>query len=409
MPTCRPRPSRAPTAPGVARERLSLSMAARLSRYLQVLTQAKKDGQGDDLLPGALGLHARQLDADPPRPVRVRQVRRARGSATTSTRSSRRSTPSCGPPASTTSPCSAPATWAGPSPRRTSSPTIAYGSWPSSTSTPHQVVDEESDTTGGPPPRRPRGPRSRQGGHRHRRPRRARPPRPRASPTRLVQVGVKIIFNYSEALLQVPPRGHRPHPRAPRSTCSTRCCSSTSLDLFLCLSTPPLCRTSSRRPRTARSGVEGVRRPRPRPRWTSCRASSACATRAAATDPVLADAHRRRARLGSPSVRSGRGEGTSPDAVSPPARRTARGSSRSRRPRTLRLGATRRDRLGRLPRAAQHRHRALPPRRRGPAVRRRRRGGPSELRVHVGVRRSPDRAVRACDRLRPVLPLLLAP
>ncbi|CAA9498089.1 MAG: Redox-sensing transcriptional repressor Rex, partial [uncultured Solirubrobacteraceae bacterium] len=38
----------------------------------------QEDGQGDDLLPGALGLHARQLDADPPGPERVRQVRQAR-------------------------------------------------------------------------------------------------------------------------------------------------------------------------------------------------------------------------------------------------------------------------------------------------------------------------------------------
>ena len=38
----------------------------------------EEDGQGDDLLAGALGLHARQLDADPPRPLRLRQVRQAR-------------------------------------------------------------------------------------------------------------------------------------------------------------------------------------------------------------------------------------------------------------------------------------------------------------------------------------------
>ena len=42
-------------------------------------------------------------------------------------------------------------------------------------------------------------------GHRRRRPRRARPRRPRRWPTQLVEAGVKIIFNYSEALLQVPP------------------------------------------------------------------------------------------------------------------------------------------------------------------------------------------------------------
>ena len=38
-----------------------------------------EDGQGDDLLPGAVGVHARQLHADPPRPLRLRQVRQARG------------------------------------------------------------------------------------------------------------------------------------------------------------------------------------------------------------------------------------------------------------------------------------------------------------------------------------------
>ena len=38
----------------------------------------QEDGQGDDLLAGALRLHARQLDPDPPRPVGLRQVRQAR-------------------------------------------------------------------------------------------------------------------------------------------------------------------------------------------------------------------------------------------------------------------------------------------------------------------------------------------
>ena len=65
-------------ATGPLSERLSLGVAARLSRYLQVLTPGPQDGQGDDLLPGALRVHARQLDADPPRPVGLRQVRQAR-------------------------------------------------------------------------------------------------------------------------------------------------------------------------------------------------------------------------------------------------------------------------------------------------------------------------------------------
>ena len=38
----------------------------------------EEDGQGDDLLAGAVRLHARQLDADPARPVGLRQVRQAR-------------------------------------------------------------------------------------------------------------------------------------------------------------------------------------------------------------------------------------------------------------------------------------------------------------------------------------------
>ncbi|CAA9496950.1 MAG: Redox-sensitive transcriptional regulator (AT-rich DNA-binding protein), partial [uncultured Solirubrobacteraceae bacterium] len=37
-----------------------------------------QDGQGDDLLAGALRVHAHQLDADPARPVGLRQVRQAR-------------------------------------------------------------------------------------------------------------------------------------------------------------------------------------------------------------------------------------------------------------------------------------------------------------------------------------------
>src|SRR3954451_5360265 len=38
----------------------------------------QEDGEGDDLLPGAERLHARQLDPDPARPVGLRQVRQAR-------------------------------------------------------------------------------------------------------------------------------------------------------------------------------------------------------------------------------------------------------------------------------------------------------------------------------------------
>ena len=48
-----------PDEESIVGDRLSLGVAARLSRYLQVLTQATQDGQGDDLLARALRLHPR--------------------------------------------------------------------------------------------------------------------------------------------------------------------------------------------------------------------------------------------------------------------------------------------------------------------------------------------------------------
>ena len=63
--------------------------------------------------------------------------------------------------------------------------------------------------------------------------------------------------------------------------------------------------------------------------------------------------------------------------------------------------------VGRLPRAAQHRHRALPPRRRGPRLRRAAQQHVLAARPRRRARRRSRRA-RSCDRLRPVLPLLLA-
>ena len=59
-------------------DRLTVGVAARLSRYLQVLTQARKMGKAAHLLAGDRGVHEHQRDADPPRPVGVRQVRQAR-------------------------------------------------------------------------------------------------------------------------------------------------------------------------------------------------------------------------------------------------------------------------------------------------------------------------------------------
>ena len=84
-----------------------------------------QDGQGDDLLAGARGLHARELDPDPPGSVGLRQVRQARRRLQRRVAGHARSARSCGPRVSTTSPCSVPATSARRSRPRTSSPTTA--------------------------------------------------------------------------------------------------------------------------------------------------------------------------------------------------------------------------------------------------------------------------------------------
>ena len=105
-----------------------------------------------------------------------------------------------------------------------------------------------------------------------------------------------------------------------------------------------------------------------RARSTSRRASRSCAT-AGAGDPVLADRDRRRADLLGDRDPLGRGARTS--------RTRSRASACARR-RLFALAARARHRarrhrhpsVGRLPRAAHHRHRALPPRRGGAAVRR---------------------------------------
>ena len=88
-----------------------------------------------------------------------------------------------------------------------------------------------------------------------------------------------------------------------------------------------------------------------------------------------------------------------PPARAPPAPFRAR--RRRRRP-----GGDRHPSMGGFSRAADHRHRALPARRRG-AEYVAWRNNTFSLHVHLGVREL-DRAVRVCDRLRPVLPLLLA-
>ena len=160
-----------------------------------------QDRQGDDLLAGARRLHARQLDPDPPRPVRLREVRQARRRLQRRVAGHARSARSCGPPASTTSRCSAPATSAPRSPPRTSSPTTGSAWWPSSTSTAaggdaHRAAD-------GPPQLRAANG-GRGAGHRRRRAGGAVGGGPELA-DELVDAGVKIIFNYSDALLQVPP------------------------------------------------------------------------------------------------------------------------------------------------------------------------------------------------------------
>ena len=65
----------------------------------------EEDGQGPDLLAGDLGLHEHQRDADPPRPLGVRQVRQARRRLQHRLAARARSARSCGRRASTTSRC----------------------------------------------------------------------------------------------------------------------------------------------------------------------------------------------------------------------------------------------------------------------------------------------------------------
>ena len=59
-------------------ERLTVGVAARLSRYLQVLTQAKKMGRSSISSQDVSRVHAHQRDADPARPLGLREVRQAR-------------------------------------------------------------------------------------------------------------------------------------------------------------------------------------------------------------------------------------------------------------------------------------------------------------------------------------------
>ncbi len=101
-----------------------------------------QDGQGDDLLPGARGVDAHQLHPDPPRPLGLRQVRKAR-------RRLPGRVPDLGDPQdhADVGPAQHRAvrrrvTWARRSPARTSSATTDSRSSPCSTTTPTVVGTE---------------------------------------------------------------------------------------------------------------------------------------------------------------------------------------------------------------------------------------------------------------------------
>ena len=162
----------------------------------------QEDGQGDDLLAGAHRLHARQLDADPPRPVGLRQVRQARrGLQRRLARLPDPQDPAHRRPAQHRA-ASAPATWAARSPARTSSPTTASASWPSST-----PIRARSATRSATRPSATCATSSRSSRTRTSSSASSPVPNAAAQPLAddLVDAGVKIIFNYSEALVQVPP------------------------------------------------------------------------------------------------------------------------------------------------------------------------------------------------------------
>ena len=229
---------------------------------------------------------------------------------------------------------------------------------------------------------------------------------------------MKIIFNYSESLLDVPPE----------VTVHT---SSPAVDLLYALyfyltSVRPAraraqhnhLRTSGPPERVSQDldnavddlrgstdstvGVEEEFRSWTAPAWTWCRASRSCEPNRRATRPLrsvagelnlLGDRARLRRRARPSARRSTR------------QRHAASRCSRSRPTRAL-PGGHRHTSLGRLPRATDHRHPALPPGRAGAAYVAWR-NNTFSLHVHMGIR-DIHRAIAVCDRLRPVLPLLLA-
>ena len=169
-------------------------------------------------------------------------------------------------------------------------------------------------------------------------------------------------------------------------------------------STWPRVRRSSRPPRTSRSGSRRSSR-------SSTRETLSLDQRfeelrdAAQADPVLADSVAGELIRSEIEIRSGRGE-TFADAVDRQREARARLFALAADHDAL-LGATGTHPVEPVAGAADHRHRALPARGRTGSSTSPGATTPSALHVHVGVRGA-DRAVRVCDRLRPVLPELLA-
>ena len=189
---------------GPLSDRLSLGVAARLSRYLQVLTQARKMGKETISSQELSRVHARQLDADPPRPLGLRQVRQARRGLQRRLAGLARSARSCGPRGQHNIALFG-AGHLGKAiaslghlrrprlprrgdlrhrPRRRSASTIGPASSSATPTTSSRSSRRRTSSSACSP---------------------SRPPPPRSSPTSSSTPGVKIIFNYSEALLQVPP------------------------------------------------------------------------------------------------------------------------------------------------------------------------------------------------------------
>ena len=214
------RARRAASSDGIAGERLSLGVAARLSRYLQVLTQAKKMGKetiSSQELSDYTHVNSTQIRRDlsgfgkfGKRGVgynveslvsQIRKILRTAGQHNIALFG------------------------AGHLGKAIASSDIfadhGFRVVAIFDVDPRKVGDA-CRQPGGPPHRRA-APDRRGRGHRRRRARRPHRRRPGLA-DELVEAGVKIIFNYSESLLTCRPRSPSTPP-APPSTCSTRCTS----------------------------------------------------------------------------------------------------------------------------------------------------------------------------------------